>query len=55
MIKEQDFDFKHICSTHKGQHFIKSNTIRLNPKILDNAWVGYIIIERGSTTLILFT
>ncbi len=40
LIKEQDFDFKHICYTHKGQNMMKSTKIMLNPKNLDNAGEG---------------
>jgi len=39
LIKEQDFNLKHICYTNKGQHIMKSNTIMLNPKNLDNTGV----------------
>jgi len=54
-IKEQDFDFKNICYTYKGQHIMKSTTIMLNPKTLDNTGVWYLELKTGSTTLILFT
>jgi hypothetical protein len=40
LIKEQYFDFKHISYTHKGQQIMKSNTIMLNPKNLDNTGEG---------------
>jgi len=55
LIKEQDFDFKYICYTHKEQHIMKSTKIMLNPKNLDNTGVGYLELKWGSVALILFT
>ena len=41
LIKEQDFDLKHICYTHKGQHVMKSTMIMLNQSNLDSTGMGY--------------
>jgi hypothetical protein len=54
-MKEQDFDFKHICYTKKGQHGMESTTIMLNSKTLDNTGVGYLELKWGSVALILIS
>ena len=53
LIKEQDFNCKHICYTKSGQYIAKS--IKPNPKALDKTLVGYLEFKGGSNTLILFT
>jgi len=42
LIKEQDFDFKFIWYANRKQQVMKSTTIMLNPKTLDNTGTGYL-------------
>jgi len=56
LVKEWDSDFKHICYTNKRRQVMKSATIMLNPKTLDNTGKGYLEFKGvASTTLTLFT